>query len=137
MKASTAKIGAVTRFRPRDTISAANASRSAQSTGIKSADFDARALYIVAGPKITAGVYHCATLPVDPETARRSDAANDWGRIRKENAWSKPRLPAPKEMQSDWKPCAPSVPVAEDLSIPNFLKREPAASPDGILEAAE
>jgi hypothetical protein len=43
-------------------------------------------------------------------------------------------------MQSDWKPSSPSVPVADDLSIPDFLKREPAAvseSPDGILEAAE
>jgi len=36
---------------------------------------------------------------------------------------------------SDWRPCSPSVPVADDLSIPDFLKREPA--PDRILEAAE
>jgi hypothetical protein len=43
-------------------------------------------------------------------------------------------------MQSDWRPCSPSVPVADDLGIPDFLKREPVAaseSPDGILEAAE
>jgi hypothetical protein len=43
-------------------------------------------------------------------------------------------------MQSDWKPCSPSVPIAYDLSIPAFLKRELATfseSPDGILEAAE
>jgi hypothetical protein len=41
---------------------------------------------------------------------------------------------------SDWRPCSPSVLVADDLSIPDFLKRELAAvseSPDGILEAAE
>ena len=123
-----------------DTTSAANVPRSAQSTGIKSADFDDRPWHIVAGPKISAAVYHCTSLPVDPETARRSNAANDWGRIRKESAWSKPRPPAPKEMQSDWKPSSPSVPVADDLSIPEFLKREPVAfseSPDGILEAAE
>jgi hypothetical protein len=123
-----------------DTTSAANALRSAQSAGIKSAGLDDRPWYIVAGPKISAAVYHCTALPVDPETARRSNAANDWGRIRKEIAWSKRRPPAPKEMQSDWRPCSPSVPVADDLSIPDFLKRELAAvseSPDGILEAAE
>jgi hypothetical protein len=123
-----------------DTTSAANAPRSAQSTGIKSADLDARAWHIVAGPKITAAVYHCATLPVDPDIAARVNASSDWGRIRKEITWSKPRPPAPKEMQSDWKPSSPSVPVADDLSIPEFLKREPVAfseSPDGILEAAE
>jgi hypothetical protein len=127
-------------FSDGDTTFAANVPRSAQSTGIKSADFDARPWYIVAGPKITAAVYHCTALPADPETARRSNAANDWGRIRKESAWSKPRPPAPKEMQSDWRPCSPSVPVADDLSIPEFLKREPVAfseSPDGLLVAAE
>jgi hypothetical protein len=115
-----------------DTTSAANVPRSAQSTGIKSADFGDRPCYIVAGPKITASVYHCATLPVDPNIAARVNAANDLGRIRKEIAWSKRRRPAPKEMQSDWKPCSPSVPVADDLSIPDFLKRDPAASPEGL-----
>ena len=123
-----------------DTTSAANGPRSAQSTGIKSAGLDNRAWHIVAGPKITAAAYHSATLPVDPDIAARVNAANDWDRIRKEIAWSKPRLPAPKDFQSDWKPCSPSVPVADDLSIPDFLKREPVAfseSPDGILEAAE
>jgi hypothetical protein len=122
-----------------DTASAANVPRSAQSTGIKSADFDARPC-IVAGPKVSASVYHCATLPLDPETAKRIAAANDRDRIRQETAWSKPRPPAPKEMQSDWKPCSPSVPVADDLSIPDFLKREPAAvseSPEGLMVAAE
>jgi hypothetical protein len=117
-----------------DTTSAANVPRSAQSTGIKSADFDDRPCYIVAGPKITAAVYHCATVPVDPDIAARArvNAANDLGRIRKEIAWSKRRPPAPKEMQSDWMPCSPSVPVADDLSIPAFLKREPTASPEGL-----
>jgi hypothetical protein len=128
-----------------DTTSAANVPRSAQSTGIKSAGLDDRPCYIVAGPKVSVSVYHCATLPVDPDIAARVNAASDWGRIRKEIAWSKPRPPTPKEMQSDWKPCSPSVPVADDLSIPEFLKRDPAArepaavseSPDGILEAGE
>jgi len=118
-----------------DTTSAANASRNPIKSGIKSAGLDARPWRIVAGPKITACVYHCATLPVDPDIAARVNAANDLGRIRKETAWSKPRPPAPKEMQSDWKPCSPSVPVADDLSIPDFLKREPAAvseSPEGL-----
>jgi len=69
-----------------------------------------------------------ATLPVDPDIAARVNAANDRGRIRKEIAWSRPRPPAPKEMQSDWRPCSPSVPIADDLSIPDFLKREPAGT---------
>jgi hypothetical protein len=127
-------------FSARDTISAANALRSARFTGIKSADFDARPWYIVAGPKITAAIYHCATLPADPDIAARVNASSDWGRIRKEIAWSKPWPPAPKEMQSDWRPRSPSVPVADDLNIPDFLKREPATvseSPKSLLVAAE
>jgi hypothetical protein len=119
-----------------DTASTANGSRSAQSTGIKSAGLDDRPCYIVAGPKISAAVYHCATLPVDPDIAARArvNAANDRDRIRKEVAWSKPRPPAPADLQSDWHPCGPSVPVADELSIPDFLKRAPA---HGILVAAE
>jgi hypothetical protein len=45
-----------------------------------------------------------------------------------------------RPIPSDWKPCAPSVLVADDLSIPDFLKRESAAvseSPESFLEAAE
>ena len=93
-----------------DTTSAANASRNPIKSGIKSAGLDDRPWYIVAGPKITAAVYHCATLPVDPDIAARVSAANDRDRIRKEIAWSKRPPPAPKEMQSDWRPCSPSVP---------------------------
>ena len=99
-----------------DTTSAANVPRSAQSTGIKSAGLDDRPCYIVAGPKITAAIYHCATLPVDPDIAARVSAANDRDRIRKEIAWSKRRPPAPKEMQSDWRPRVPSVAVTDDLT---------------------
>jgi hypothetical protein len=43
-------------------------------------------------------------------------------------------------MRSDWARCSPSVPVADDLSIPDFLKREPATiseSPNSLLVAAE
>jgi hypothetical protein len=108
-----------------DTTSAANVPRSAQSTAIKSADFNARP-YIVAGRKVSASVYHCATLPLDQETAKRIAAANDRDRIRRGIAWCPRRPPAPKETQSDWRPYSPSVPVADDLSIPAFLKREPA-----------
>src|SRR6516225_9118170 len=113
-----------------DTTSAANVPRSAQSTGIKSAGLDDRPCYIVAGPKISAAVYHCATLPVDPDIAARVNAASDWGRIRKEIAWcraARPPIPIDVTTQSRWEPCVPSVPIADDLSIPDFLKREPAA----------
>jgi hypothetical protein len=82
-------------------------------------------------PENQCGGLHCATLPVDPDIAARA-RVNDWDRIRKEIAWSKRRPPAPKEMQSDWKPCSPSVPIADDLSILDFLKREPVASPEGL-----
>jgi hypothetical protein len=97
---------------------------------------DDRPWYIVAGPKITACVYHCGTLPVDLDIAARVSAAIDWGRIRKEIAWSKRQPPAPKEMQSDWKPCSPSFPVADDLSIPDFLKREPATVSESLEAVA-
>src|SRR5262249_35007426 len=122
------------------TASAANAARSAQSTGIKSARFDDRPWYIVAGPKVRASVYHCATLPVDPDIAARArvNAANDRGRIRKEIArcLARPPIPVDVTTQSRWEPCVPSVPVADDLSIPDFLKREPAAvSESAAVEA--
>src|SRR6516164_10506572 len=112
-----------------DTTSAANVPRSAQSTGIKSAGLDDRPWYIVAGPKITACVYHCATLPVDADTANRICAANNWDRLRREIAWCLARPPIPVDVttQSRWEPCVTSVPIADDLSIPDFLKREPPA----------
>ena len=68
-----------------------------------------------------------ASLPPDLDIAAREREANNWDRIRKEIAWSKPRPPAPKEMQSDWRARSPSAPIADDLSIPDFLKRQPAA----------
>jgi hypothetical protein len=112
-----------------DAASAANASRSTQSTGIKSADFDARPC-IVAGPKITAAIYHCAALPLDADAANRIYAANNWDRIRRESAWCRarpPYFPVDVTTQSRWEPCVPSVSISDDLSIPDFLKCKPAA----------
>jgi hypothetical protein len=125
-------------FAGADTISAANASRSAQSTGIKSADFDARPC-IVAGRKVSACVYHCAAQPLDADTANRIHAANNWDRIRREIAWcraARPPIPIDVTLQACSESCVPSVPVADDLSIPDFLKREPAVSesPDVAAE---
>jgi hypothetical protein len=129
-------------FSDGDTTFAANVPRSAQSTGIKIEGLGDRPPYIVAGPKISACVYHCAAQPLDADTANRIYAANNWDRIRREIAWCLVRPPIPVDVttKSRWKPCVPSVPVADDLSIPDFLKREPAAvseSPEGLLVAAE
>jgi hypothetical protein len=55
----------------------------------------------IAGPSLDERSLRAATLQLDPETSQRTNAANNWGRIRKEIAWSKPRPPAPQEMQSD------------------------------------
>jgi len=143
VKAVTVKIVPVIHFWAADSTCAANGSRSAQSTGIKSASLDDRPWYIVAGLPISACVYHCAAQPLDADTANRIYAANNWDRIRREIAWCRARLPIPVDVttQSRWEPCVPSVPVADDLSIPDFLKREPAAvsefSPEGLLVAAE
>jgi len=98
---------------------------------------------LLPAPPIGACVYHCAAQPLDADTANRIYAANNWDRIRREIAWCRARLPFPVDVttQSRWEPCVPSVPVADDLSIPDFLKREPAAvsefSPEGLLVAAE
>jgi hypothetical protein len=49
-------------------------------------------------------------------------------------------LPADDTVKRSDQPHSPIVPIADDVSIPDFLKREPAAvseSLDGILEAAE
>ena len=137
------KNGAHYSFLGADTTSAANVPRSAQSTGIRFDGLGDRPWYIVASPPISACVYHCAAQPLDADTANRIYAANNWDRIRREIAWCRARLPFPIDVttQSRWEPCVPSVPVADDLSIPDFLKREPAAvsefSPEGLLVAAE
>jgi hypothetical protein len=123
-----------------DTTSAANVPRSAQSTGLKSAHKDDRPPYVVAGPKISACVYHCAAQPLDTDTANRIYAANNWDRIRREIAWCPARPPIPVDVttHSRWEPCVPSVPIAADLSIPDFLKRAAVSeSPEGLSVAAE
>jgi hypothetical protein len=81
-----------------------------------------RPYYIVAGPVISANVYHCASLPLDPDTASRVDAAKDRRRIKREVAWGWHETPDALLM-IQWEPCAPSRPVADDLSIPDFLRR--------------
>jgi hypothetical protein len=126
-----------------DTASAANVPRSAQSTGIKIEGLGDRSPYVVAGPKISACVYHCAALPLEPDTANRVYAANNWDRIRREIAWcrtARPPIPVDVTVQVRWEPCVPSVSIADDLSNPDFLKREPAAvseSPESLLVATE
>jgi hypothetical protein len=123
-----------------DTASAANASRNPIKSGIKSADFDDRPWHIIAGSPISACVYHGAAQPLDADTANRIYAANNWDRIRREIAWcraARPPIPVAVTTQSRCEPCVPSVPVT-DLSIPDFLKREPAAVSDSpLLVAAE
>ena len=63
-------------------ISAPDAPRSAQSTGIKSAHKDDRPWRLVAGPMITAGQYHCATVPDGPDCQW---AEGEWRRIEGRN----------------------------------------------------
>jgi hypothetical protein len=82
-----------------------------------------RPYYIVAGPVISANVYHCTSLPLDPDTARRVDAANDWRRIKREIAWGWHEPPDASLMVSQREPCVPSAPVTDGLSIPDFLRR--------------
>jgi hypothetical protein len=180
VKAVTVKIVPIIRFWAADTTSAANVPRSAQSTGIKSAGFDARPWSIVAGPPLTPNQLHCATVPDGSDCQwkggeyERLEAKNrtalkaaeqaeieangeftepEWrevispGGIRcfvtrfRDGAAPLSPLPADGTVKrSDRKPCSPIVPIAEDLRIPDFLKREPAAvseSADAILEAAE
>jgi hypothetical protein len=82
-----------------------------------------RPYYIVAGPIISANVYHCVSLALDPDTARRVDAANDWRRIKREIAWGRHESLDALLVVSQCEPCVPSSPVADDLSIPDFLRR--------------
>lgn len=55
------------------------ASKSSIKPGTFSSDSGDRPWRIVAaGSAISANAYHCASLPIDPDTARRTAAANDW-----------------------------------------------------------
>jgi hypothetical protein len=166
-------------FSATDTISAANASRSAQKSHVP----DGQKLdrwRIVAGPPLTPNQLHCATVPDGSDCQwkggeyerleakkRAALKAAEQAEIEANGEFTEPEWrqvispdgircfvtrfrdggaplsPLPGDdtvKRSDGKPCAPSVPIADDLSIPDFLKREPTAvseSPDGILEAAE
>jgi hypothetical protein len=102
-------------------------SRNADETGIKSGLVDDRPHRIVAGPVITANVYHCATVPDGPDCQW---AGGEWRRIGGRNrAALKARPKSRKELArvqfySDWRPCLPSDRATlPDLSIPDFLKR--------------
>jgi hypothetical protein len=159
-------------FRALGSALARNAPKSAQSTGIKSADFDDRPWRIVAGPPLTPNQLHCATDPDGPdcqwkggdyerlEAKNRAALKKHFAELAKQcliqphhppvnvlGGYRFPGVPtidlsplpiddAPK--RSDWRPCSPSVPVADDLGIPDFLKREQKQrSGDITAEAAE
>jgi hypothetical protein len=114
-----------------DTVRALNGSESADKPGTFSRHLDDRPWRIAAGPKISASNYHCATLPIDPDTAERAAAANNPERIRREIDWSPRRshhhadVTAQSRWQSSWRPQWP--PSDDDPSIPEFLKREPGS----------
>lgn len=103
------------------------ASKSSIKPGTFFSDYDRPWLIVAAGSAISANAYHCASLPIDPDTARRTVAANDWGRIRQEIAWSR-RVHRRRESKAE---TAPPVIVGNpyidqipaDLSIPGFLRR--------------
>src|SRR5262249_23024196 len=122
-----------------DTVRAPNGSRNVDKSGGFSGRFDDRnpgildrPWRVVAGPVISANVYHCASLPTDRDTTRRAAAANDWARIRQEIAWSKGDLKLPvlasdqKLIASDQKLIAAHLAeIPADLSIPKFVRRVP------------
>jgi len=85
----------------------------------------------VAGPALTPNQLHCATPPGGGDRAALVDDCFTepvWREVISPDGvrcWvTRGRLQS-DGVPSDWKPCSPSVPVAEDLSIPDFLKREP------------
>src|SRR5262249_38097574 len=84
---------------------------------------------VAAGSAISANVYHCAAIAIDPDTAKRSAAANNPERIRQETDWSPRRARSPVDgtARSRWQPSRhPQWPSSDDdLSIPKFLRRAP------------
>src|SRR5262249_21449086 len=115
-----------------DTALTANVVRNVDKSGTFPRDLDDRPWRIVAGPVISANTYHCAAIPIDPDTAKRTAAAKDQDRIRSEITWS-PRQPhSPIDVtthsrwQPSWQPQWPSP--TDDLSIPKFLKRDGGTS---------
>jgi hypothetical protein len=117
---------AIYSFPGEDTACAPNALRNIDKTGTFSGHLDDRPWRIIAaGSAISANVYHCATLPIDPDTVGRA-AANDWGRIRQEVAWSKRAHVHGSDIKAS-SPVAAHNPypaeIPSDLSIPEFLRR--------------
>ena len=104
-----------------------DSSKSADSTGTKTGGLDDRPWRIAAaGSAISANVYHCATLPIDPDTVGRAAAANDWGRIRQEVAWSERAHVHGSDIKASSPVAAHNLYLTEipsDLSIPGFLRR--------------
>ena len=106
----------------------------------------ARPPEVIAGlvERYSARSLRAAGLPLDPLAADYQRQLNDPDRVRRETAWGRRRVPMQIDgAPSDWKPSSqphwPS-PSSDDLSIPDFLKRESAAvseSPEGLLVAAE
>jgi len=90
-------------------------------TGFKSGLGADRTWRIVAGPVISACVFHCASLPTDPDTVRRTAAANDWERIRQEIAWSKRAQVHDLSTRATTLAVTPSAPpIPTDLTFPIF-----------------
>jgi hypothetical protein len=114
-----------------DTVRAPNAVRNIDKTGTFSRDVNDRPWRIVAaGSAVSANVYYCASLPIDPDTARRTAAANDWSRIRQEISWSK-RARSPRDSKIETThPVVVDNPylhqIPDGLSIPQFLRRVPS-----------
>jgi hypothetical protein len=89
---------------------------------------DAASSGVIAGPigEYSPWSLRAARMPLHPDLVAHLREANDWDRIRQEIAWSIRRPPPqqqPDAVWSDWKPCNPAKPLADDLSIPAFLRR--------------
>jgi hypothetical protein len=102
-------------------------------SGIKSGDTGDRPWLIVAGPTITANVYHCATVPEGPDCQWRG---GEYERIEAKNRAAlsaaierRPKcLSSPGMVFSDWRPVVARLPKGvepDDRAIPDFLRRIP------------
>jgi hypothetical protein len=129
-------------FSGQDTISAANALRSAHKSHVS----DGHKWALAAGPALTAKQLHCVTVADGPDCQwsggeyERIEAKNraaletvddcftepDWREVISPDGvrcWVTRGRPHPTGTPSDWQPCASDIPIADDLSIPDFLRR--------------
>jgi hypothetical protein len=129
-------------FSGRDTISAANALRSAHKSHVS----DGPKWAVAGGPALTPNQLHCATVADGPdcqwrggeyeriETKNRAALKTvddcftepDWREVISPDGvrcWVTRGRPHSTGAPSDWQPCAPDIPIADDLSIPDFLRR--------------